>query len=77
MGSSSMQRLLEAIARYDREIEPLAFRLDTYRLELRPFLDGLMDRLAREHSDDPEFLKKINGFRKTLRSRIGQAAARQ
>jgi len=41
-GSSSIQGLLQAIARYDREIEPLEFRIDSYRLELKPFLDSLV-----------------------------------
>lgn len=70
MESSCIQGLLKAIPRYDREIEPLEFRIDSYRLELKLFLDSLVERWTREHSDDPEFLDRIHSYMERIRKRV-------
>lgn len=55
-----IQRLLEIISRYDREVEPVLLQIDSLRFDLKPFLDALMERWMEEHGDDPEFVETIH-----------------
>lgn len=74
----SKQRLLEALAQYDREVEPLAFllRFDSRKLELKPLLDQLVSQVIRDHSDDPEFVDTIRGYMERIRKRTQAAAGK-